>query len=156
MTHHRKADEGPRPYIRFSVILCASLLVMYLLSFLQLASATDFFLNLTNFYVALTMVAAMGLVMMVGMRQMFSDRRLNIITATVLVVLLGTGVALARTEAFVGDSGFLRSMIPHHSRAILVCEEAQLTDPEIVALCEQIVRSQQDEIDQMKQILSRY
>jgi uncharacterized protein (DUF305 family) len=56
----------------------------------------------------------------------------------------------------VADEQFLRAMIPHHSRAILVCQEATLTDPEIVDLCRQIVDSQQREIDQMKGILARY
>ena len=46
-------------------------------------------------------------------------------------------------------------MIPHHSRAILVCEQSNITDSEIVTLCEQIVQSQQEEIDQMKDILER-
>jgi len=60
-----------------------------------------------------------------------------------------------RTQAAVGDKGFLRSMIPHHSGAILMCEQAKLTDPEIVALCTGIVRSQAQEIAQMEAILKR-
>lgn len=44
-------------------------------------------------------------------------------------------------------------MIPHHSRAILVCENASITDPEIQQLCDSIIQSQKEEIDQMKQIL---
>ena len=47
-------------------------------------------------------------------------------------------------------------MIPHHSGAILMCREASLTDPEIVALCGQIQRSQRAEIEQMRQILERH
>lgn len=47
-------------------------------------------------------------------------------------------------------------MIPHHSGAILMCEQASITDPEIVALCQQIVASQQKEIAQMEAILGRY
>ena len=47
-------------------------------------------------------------------------------------------------------------MIPHHSRALLVCEESTLTDPEIISLCQQIIESQTREINQMKQILERY
>jgi uncharacterized protein (DUF305 family) len=73
-----------------------------------------------------------------------------------LVVLLVVGFFLARTETFVGDKGFLDSMIPHHSRALLVCEESNLTDPEIISLCQQIVKSQTEEISQMQQILTRY
>jgi uncharacterized protein (DUF305 family) len=46
-------------------------------------------------------------------------------------------------------------MIPHHSGAILMCEEASIDDPEIVALCGQIISSQQAEIEQMEAILKR-
>lgn len=47
-------------------------------------------------------------------------------------------------------------MIPHHSSAILMCQESELSDPEIVMLCEEIVKSQEEEIAQMKAILARY
>lgn len=46
-------------------------------------------------------------------------------------------------------------MIPHHSRAILGCEQSNISDPEIIDLCDQIISSQQDEIDQMNEILER-
>lgn len=73
--------------------------------------------------------------------------------AGALAVVLGGGFSLARTETFVGDKGFLNSMIPHHSRALLVCEESNLTDPEIISLCQQITEIQTREINQ---ILERY
>jgi uncharacterized protein (DUF305 family) len=34
----------------------------------------------------------------------------------------------------VGDKQFLRSMIPHHAGAILMCEKASIKDAEIRAL----------------------
>jgi uncharacterized protein (DUF305 family) len=46
-------------------------------------------------------------------------------------------------------------MIPHHSGAILMCEEASLTDPEIIGLCKQIVESQEQEIAKMQALLAR-
>jgi uncharacterized protein (DUF305 family) len=60
-----------------------------------------------------------------------------------------------RTQAIVGDTQFLRSMIPHHSGAVLMCEKANISDPEIAELCGQIVESQKKEINQMKRILER-
>ena len=60
-----------------------------------------------------------------------------------------------RTQAAIGDKEFLRSMIPHHSGAILMCEQAAITDPEVVGLCKQIVESQRKEIAQMKAMLAR-
>lgn len=61
-----------------------------------------------------------------------------------------------RTQAAIDDEEFLKSMIPHHSGAVLMCREAELSDPEIVALCDQIVASQEREIAQMKSILARF
>ena len=60
-----------------------------------------------------------------------------------------------RQQSLVGDDQFLRSMIPHHSGAILMCEEAKLTDPEIRQLCGEIIQAQKDEISQMKRIMDR-
>ena len=53
-----------------------------------------------------------------------------------------------------GDRQFLRSMIPHHSGAVLMCREASIDDPKIRQLCEGIIASQTSEIDQMKAILA--
>jgi uncharacterized protein (DUF305 family) len=69
-----------------------------------------------------------------------------------LGVLLFTAI---RQQTLVTDSQFLRSMIPHHSGAILMCGEAPLQDAEIRKLCESIIASQQQEIDQMNAILRR-
>ena len=48
------------------------------------------------------------------------------------------------------DEQFLRSMIPHHAGAILMCQEASIEDQEIRELCRSIIASQQTEIDLMK------
>jgi uncharacterized protein (DUF305 family) len=47
-------------------------------------------------------------------------------------------------------------LIPHHSSAILMCEQSAITDPEIIELCEEIVQSQEEEIAEMENILTRY
>jgi uncharacterized protein (DUF305 family) len=47
-------------------------------------------------------------------------------------------------------------MIPHHSGAILMCEQASLSDREIVELCGKIVQAQKEEIAQMQAILARF
>lgn len=145
-----------RPYARFALTLLASLGAMFVISLEQVRSTDHFYLNLSNFYISLTGVGAMGLIMFGSMRGMFPDARKSLMTVGVLVVVLVGGFLLARTETFVGDRAFLESMIPHHSRAVLVCQEATLADPEVIALCDQIIRAQLDEIEQMEQILERY
>jgi uncharacterized protein (DUF305 family) len=61
-------------------------------------------------------------------------------------------------QGLVGDREFLRSMIPHHSGAVLMCKQASIRDAEIRELCfgpNGIVASQTREIEQMKDILKR-
>ena len=46
-------------------------------------------------------------------------------------------------------------MIPHHAGAILMCEEAEITDLEIKQLCNGIINGQNGEIQQMKEKLNQ-
>jgi uncharacterized protein (DUF305 family) len=55
----------------------------------------------------------------------------------------------------IDDNQFIGSMIPHHSGAILMCREADLVDPELVALCGEITAAQRKEIEQMERIQER-
>src|SRR3546814_6397730 len=50
--------------------------------------------------------------------------------------------ALIRSQTTIDDVAFLRSMIPHHSGAILMCREANLRDAEVKRLCGEIRNSQ--------------
>lgn len=98
----------------------------------------------------------MGLIMLGVMWAMFQNKALNAGLALAFLAVFAGSWYLGRQEAGVGNEQFLKSMIPHHSRAILVCEEADITDPEIVQLCEQIVKTQKEEIAQMTDVLDRY
>jgi uncharacterized protein (DUF305 family) len=69
-------------------------------------------------------------------------------------VLVGAFVA-GRYEALVGDDALTGSMIPHHSRAIHMCQEPELADRSIIELCEGIIRSQRQEIAEMERIIER-
>jgi uncharacterized protein (DUF305 family) len=46
-------------------------------------------------------------------------------------------------------------MIPHHSGAILMCQQAAIEDPQIATLCRDIVVGQQAEIERMQVLLDR-
>jgi uncharacterized protein (DUF305 family) len=71
-----------------------------------------------------------------------------------LVALIGF-FTLIRQQTAISDQQFIRSMIPHHAGAILMCEQASIQDGEVQQLCKTIVSGQQAEIDQMKSILKR-
>lgn len=145
-----------RSYVKFGITMAASLILMFLLTMSMIRTVDHFYLNLSNFYMALIMVAGMGIVMLAMMAGMFGNKWLNVALYVALGVLFVGAFTLGRTETFVGNEQFLKSMIPHHSRAILVCQESKITDPEIIALCDKIISSQQAEIEQMQRILDRY
>mgnify|MGYP001050836528 FL=1 len=123
--------------------------------FVMIDRLSSFYNNLNMLYMTLMMASPMVGMMIVAMPDMFPSRRLN------MLLLLGSAVAffgsfgLIRTQTTIDDTAFLRSMIPHHSGAILMCEQASLSDAEILKLCGEILRSQTAGLDQMKSILAR-
>jgi uncharacterized protein (DUF305 family) len=64
------------------------------------------------------------------------------------------GIRADPTQTTIDDVAFLRSMIPHHSGAILMCREANLRDAEVKRL-RRNPKPQRREIEQMKVILAR-
>jgi len=143
-------------YRMLGINLVLSALIMYFVMFAMIDGFADFYNNLNMLYMTLMMVAPMGALMLLMMGSMYADRKLNLILYATFAVLFVLGTAGTRLQAGIGNAQFLRSMIPHHSGAILMCREASITDPEILSLCGQIQQSQRAEIDQMNRILARY
>ena len=97
----------------------------------------------------------MGAIMLATMGGMYRSRKLNAALYVAFAAIFVLSLVGIRQQSLVGDDQFLRSMIPHHSGAILMCEEAKLTDPEIRRLCGEIIQAQRDEIAEMKRIMDR-
>ena len=142
-------------YRVLAVNLGLSLIIMYVAMFAMIWSFGELIQNVNFLYMALVMWAPMSIVMLWTMRSMYRNQRLNIILYAVFGLALVLSFAAIRAQSLVGDSQFLRSMIPHHSGAILMCERAAISDPEIEQLCGEIIASQKAEIDQMKAMLER-
>ena len=142
-------------YRMLAVNLAASVVIMYLTMFTMIDGLDDFRNNLNMAYMTLTMAAPMGLLMLVTMTAMYRNKAVNAALYVGLAMVFVGSFAFTRTQTFVGDVEFLRSMIPHHSGAILMCRQAKITDAEIASLCDQIAQSQRAEIAQMNRILAR-
>ena len=150
MQHH-----GSHAYAMFALNMLLSLGVMYLVMFSMIDGWSDFRNNINMFYMALTMVAPMGIIMLATMGGMYPRKSLNVALYVGLVILFAAAFAGTRWQAAVGDRQFIASMVPHHSGAILMCREASLSDAELVKLCEDIARAQREEIRQMDAIMAR-
>lgn len=149
-------ETHTHPYRMLALNLGLSAIIMYLVMFAMIDGWGDFYNNLNMAYMALMMVAPMATLMLLTMGSMYPNRKLNAVWNVAFAGLFVAAFALTRLQAPIGDVQFLRSMIPHHSGAILMCREASITDPEIVALCGRIEQSQRSEIDQMRAILVRH
>ena len=154
--HAGRADKMPasKPYLSLLVSTCVSYVVMYLLMYAMADRIGRVYFNLSNVYMTGLMAGIMVPIMLLSMPGMFTDAKLTAVAWASSVALLGVSWFLLRTEAGVGETQFLRAMIPHHSAAIQMCQESSLTDPRITALCKGIVRSQEQEIAEMQSLLA--
>ncbi len=143
------------PYGRFVLMVLISFISMYVLMYAMVNSFSNVFANYNQFYMAGLMASPMAFIELWLMRAMYPNRRWNtliFLVSIILIVFFWTGV---RQQVFIGDEQFLKSMIPHHASALLMCEKAKLEDPEIKSLCQNILRGQQTEIDFMKAKLNQ-
>jgi uncharacterized protein (DUF305 family) len=150
---HGQMKHG-HPYRTLALMALLSFVAMYILMYAMVDRVENALPNLNQFYMAALMAAPMVAIELVLMRHMYVNTRANLISYA-LCAVIGLGAFFAiRSQTAIGDTEFLRSMVPHHAGAVLMCEQAQLTDPEIRELCQGIIAGQQQEIAQMKALLA--
>jgi hypothetical protein len=152
-TSHEGTDLGP--YRRLAVSLALSYLVMFAAMFARVDRFDNVYVGLNQIYMAGLMVAPMLLIMLATMRSMFGHPTLNRILAVAGVAALVLCWVLLRNQVGVDDRQMMRSMIPHHAGAILVCEQASLSNPPVQRLCRGIIDSQRREIREMKDLMAQ-
>ena len=148
-------DNMNMGYKKFSAMMIISCLVMYTVMFLNMDSIDHYHTSLTRLYMTILMVSPMAILMVAMMGNMYPNKKINrLIIAVAIIVFCGTLTAL-RTQSPISDVQYMKAMIPHHSSAIMTSKNANIKDPEVKRLSEQIIKSQQEEILQMETILKR-
>jgi hypothetical protein len=106
-----------------------------------------------KFYISVIMALLMGLleVVMIDLHM----RTISFQYYLALIFILTVFIYLYRNQLYIEDKDYLSEMIEHHSMAILTSEEIlQKTHSERVKkLAENIITTQEKEIDYMKQML---
>ena len=151
---HRQMTGGHH-YARLLLMTALSFVAMYFLMYAMVDRFDSYYNNINQGYMAGLMAASMVVIEIAVMRAMYPSRALNAALITAAIIALAACWILIREQGAVGDRQFVRSMIPHHSGAILMCENAAIQDAELRELCGTIVTSQAEEIRQMKAILAR-
>lgn len=166
MSHTPKEESNPHPhgegqphqshnanakgmYLRFGAMILTAMLVMYAVMFVSAYEWSHVRWSESRMFMALTMGGTMGLIMLAWMLNMYRNAKANIAIIAVSLLLLGGGVFLDRSQVTVQDTGFMSSMIPHHSMAITRAERAQLEDVRVCELAVEISEAQRREIQEM-------
>jgi hypothetical protein len=141
-------------YLRFAAMIATSTAVMFALTYLNSYAADHVFWSETRAYMALVMGSAMAVVMLLYMLHMYDSTPANIAIVAGSAVLFGTALYLVRSQETVQDVAWMKAMIPHHSIAILTSERAEISDPRVRKLADEIIDAQRREIAEMKALIA--
>lgn len=140
-------------YKRFAVMAVAMFVAMYFIMYAMIDGLSNLIANVNNLYMTLLMISAMLLIELWIMKDMYANKKINwaiIIVSATVGIFSWFGI---REQINVGDKQFVKGMIPHHAAAVLMSEKAKLTDPELIQLQENILKTQAEEIEFMKRKL---
>ncbi len=137
-------------YWRFAAMIATSTVVMYGLMYLNTYAFEHVFWSETRAWMALVMGATMAVIMLGFMLSMYRNMPLNLAIFAGAVIVFSGSLWLVRSQATVDDVDYMRAMIPHHSIAIMTSERAQISDPRVKKLADEIIAAQEREIAEMK------
>ncbi|MEP5254589.1 MAG: DUF305 domain-containing protein [Winogradskyella arenosi] len=142
-------------YTKFILMLLCSGVSMYITMYFNTYEFSHVFFSWTRMYMTLIGIGGMALIMFLFMRNMYNDKGKNraLVLGSILLMIIPT--YLVRQQIPIDDIKWMRAMIPHHSIAILTSNKADLKDPEVKKLAEDIIKAQEREIAEMKKMIQR-
>ncbi|WP_452222260.1 DUF305 domain-containing protein [Lacinutrix salivirga] len=143
-------------YKTFFLMLGLSFIAMYITMYLNTYAVDHIYFSLTRFYMVCLGISTMAVIMLLFMLKMYKNKKKNMAILIGSLVLFISALGLVRAQApIVGDVLWLKGMIPHHSIAILTSERADIQDPEVRKLADDIIEAQRKEIEDMKAMIKR-
>lgn len=138
---------------RFAAMIATSTFIMFFLMYQLVYEADHAMFSLNRFIAALVMGSVMTVVMLGYMWSMYQGKGIKIAVVAGAVLLGGVLLYVNRAQTLIGDTEFMQAMIPHHSIAVNNARKAEISDPRVRELADQIIASQVREIREMKLLL---
>lgn len=138
------------------VMFIGSFIIQYFLMSAITTSSTEYITNsLGKAYLSFAMA-----ICMVILELMMHDHQYGVFSwkyYTFCGGLLGLFVYLYRKQKYITDKQYLEEMTEHHSMALLTSKRVleKTNDYEVAKLAKGIIQKQEDEIREMKQVLSK-
>ena len=135
----------------FYMIALSFIIQYYLMSSIMTNSTKNITNSIGKLYLALIMGFSMGLLDCIIM----GDQ--NYLNYIVLFVLLFVTIIMYRQQKGIDDKNYLNEMIEHHSMALLTSKAIvdKTKDNRVKNLAQNIIKSQQSEINYMRQLLQK-
>ena len=140
-------------YGRFFAMIAASTVAMFILMYSTVYSTDHIWWSSTKTLMAIYMGATMAVIMLAFMLKMYDDKRKNVAIFVGSAVVFALAFFLFRGQTTVGDVTWMKQMIPHHSLAILTSERANISDPRVRRLADEIILAQRREIAEMEALI---
>jgi FlaA1/EpsC-like NDP-sugar epimerase len=150
-----QSKTGQHHYTRFALMLTGSFIAMYITMYFNTYEINHTYFSLTRFYMACLGISAMAVIMLLFMLNMYKNKKKNVAIILGSLILFVTALTLVRTQTPIGDVAYMKAMIPHHSIAILTSKRADIKDPEVRKLADEIITAQEREIAEMKAFIER-
>ncbi|WP_288999310.1 DUF305 domain-containing protein [uncultured Psychrobacter sp.] len=141
------------PYLKFFLMILTSTIVMYIMMYFNTYKWDHVYFSETRAYMALYMGAMMAVIMLAFMGNMYKKTKVNLMIYGLSVVLFAFGLWGVRSQQTVDQVDWMQAMIPHHSIAILTSERADIDDPRVRQLADDIIKAQKREIGEMQQLI---
>ncbi len=162
-SHEDHATSGHRPpggkqmmhgsYTRFAAMIATSTLIMFFLMYQLVYEADHLTFSVTRLVGALVMGAVMAVIMLAFMWSMYEGKGVKIGILAGAALLGAILFFVNRAQTLIDDTRFMKSMIPHHSIAINNAIKADIRDPRVRKLADEIIASQVREIREMKLLI---
>ncbi|WP_162417948.1 DUF305 domain-containing protein [Cyclobacterium roseum] len=143
------------PYTTFILMLACSAISMYITMYFNTYELSHVFFSWTRMYMTLIGIGGMAIIMFLFMRKMYANQKKNMAIILGSILLMASATFLVRQQIPITDVKWMRAMIPHHSIAILTSKQADLQDPEVKKLADEIIKAQEREIAEMKAMIRR-
>jgi len=134
-------------------MIATSTVVMFILMYLNTFLWTHIFWSETRAYMAVLMGATMAIIMLAFMLSMYSNKAINAAIFVGAIIAFVGSLWLVRSQSTVGDTSYMRAMIPHHSIAIMTSGRANIQDARVRKLADEIIFAQDKEIAEMRYLI---
>ena len=151
--NEQHSDSGMNPYLKFTLMIVTSTLVMYVMMYFNTYAWDHVYFSETRAYIALYMGAGMAVLMLAFMGNMYKKTKLNLAIYGISVLLFAVGIWGVRSQQTVDQVDWMQAMIPHHSIAILTSSRANIEDPRVQKLADDIISAQESEIKEMQTLI---